>query len=238
MSEWKARRFWDSASVTEAGGGYAVRLDARPVRTPSKAELVVPSRAMAEAIAAEWRAQEDIVDPLSMPVTRAANAAIDKVARQHAEVAGMLAAYGDADLTCYRAEGPEGLVQRQARAWDPLLDWAADTLGARLIPVEGVIHVPQPAQSLDRLARPIHAMTAFELTGFHDLVSLSGSLIIAFAAIHDVLPAEELWVRSRIDETWQEEQWGTDAEAAAAAANKEQAFRQAHAFFRMSRIIT
>lgn len=234
MSGWKARRFWTRATVAEVVGGFSVRLDDRPVRTPAKAPLVVPTAAMAQAIASEWQAQEKTVDPATMPVTRAANAAVDKVGPQRAEVAGMLAAYADADLTCYRAATPAALVERQASAWDPLLDWAARRYGARLIPVEGVVHAAQPRRSLERLAVPVHRMTAFELTGFHDLVCLSGSLIIALAATNRLFPLSDLWQRSRIDEIWQEEQWGVDEDAAAAAASKRRAFLDGYAFYAMS----
>ena len=132
MSEWKAKRFWKAARTEEADGGFTVLLDTRTVKTPAKAALVVPTQTMADAIAAEWDAQDEVVDPTKMPFTRSANSAIDKVSVQHAEVAQMLADYGDADLLCYRAERPQGLIDRQAAAWDPLLDWAADALGARL----------------------------------------------------------------------------------------------------------
>lgn len=230
MSEWKAKRFWKEAQVVEAEGGFAVELDGRPVRTPLKSAMTLPSRAMAEAVAAEWDAQEGEIKPVSMPVTRAANAAIDKVTRQHGEVAEMLAAYGDSDLLCYRADSPQELVERQAEAWDPLLDWADATFGARLIPVEGVIHAPQNPRALERLAAPVHAMDAFRLTAFHDLVGISGSLVIGLAAIHEVKDIGTLWRLSRIDETWQEEQWGIDEDARAQAAMKESDFYAAKRF--------
>ncbi|KRS19535.1 ATP12 family chaperone protein [Roseovarius indicus] len=230
MSEWKAKRFWKEAQVVEAEGGFAVELDGRPVRTPLKSAMTLPSRAMAEAVAAEWDAQEGEIKPVSMPVTRAANAAIDKVTRQHGEVAEMLAAYGDSDLLCYRADSPQELVERQAEAWDPLLDWADATFGARLIPVEGVMHAPQNPRALERLAAPVHAMDAFRLTAFHDLVGISGSLVIGLAAIHEVKDIGTLWRLSRIDETWQEEQWGIDEDARAQAAMKESDFYAAKRF--------
>lgn len=230
MSEWKAKRFWKEAQVVEAEGGFAVELDGRPVRTPLKSAMTLPSRAMAEAVAAEWDAQEGEIRPVSMPVTRAANAAIDKVTRQHREVAEMLAAYGDSDLLCYRADSPQELVERQAEAWDPLLDWADATFGARLIPVEGVMHAPQNPRALERLAAPVHAMDAFRLTAFHDLVGISGSLVIGLAAIHEVKDIGTLWRLSRIDETWQEEQWGIDEDARAQAAMKESDFYAAKRF--------
>ncbi|MEQ8294467.1 MAG: ATP12 family protein [Roseovarius sp.] len=230
MSEWKAKRFWKEAQVVEADGGFAVELDGRPVRTPLKSAMTLPSRAMAEAVAAEWDAQEGEIRPLSMPVTRAANAAIDKVTAQREEVAEMLAGYGDSDLLCYRADSPQELVARQAEAWDPLLDWAGETFGARLIPVQGVMHAPQNPKALARLAGPVHAMEPFRLTAFHDLVGISGSLVLGLAAIHEARDIGELWRLSRIDETWQEEQWGIDDEARAQAAVKESDFFAAKRF--------
>jgi len=235
MSEWKARRFWKTASLTETGAGFGVALDARPLRTPAGARLIVPTRAMAAAIAAEWQAQDSEVKPASMPVTRAANAAIDKVSAQFDEVAGMIAAYADSDLLCYRAGSPQELVARQAAAWDPLLDWAAQRFGARLMTVSGVMHRPQDARALGRLADQVHAMGPFELTAFHDLVGLSGSLVLGLAAIHEVAPIGEIWRLSRIDETWQEEQWGIDEEARTLAGRKESEFRAAKRFHDLAR---
>ena len=241
MSGWAAKRFWTAADVAEVegegkgGGGFTVQLDGRPVKTPARAALVVPTRAMAQAIAAEWDAQEGKVDPGSMPVTRSANAAIDKVTHQHAEVAGLIAAYGDSDHICYRAEAPAELVRRQAEGWDPLLDWAAAEFGGRLIPVQGVMHSPQPAAALAPMTAAVHAMDAFTLTAFHDLVSLSGSLVIGFAALRDHAAPDALWALSRIDEKWQAELWGADDEAEALAARKESDFLHAKRFYDLAR---
>ncbi|GGE17110.1 ATPase [Primorskyibacter flagellatus] len=236
MSEWAARRFWKAAAVTEGPEGFGIALDGRGVRTPAKAPLIVPTRALAEAIAAEWAAQGDTVDPRTMPATRGANAAIDKVAVQHAEVADMLAAYGDSDLLCYRADAPDELVARQAEGWDPMLDWAAETYGARLETRTGIMHDPQPASALARLAAEVHGMTAFELAAFHDLVSLSGSLVLGLAATRNAESAERLWDLSRIDEVWQAEQWGADEDAEQAAAVKRESFLNAKRFYDASRV--
>ncbi|WP_375174788.1 ATP12 family chaperone protein [Pseudooceanicola sp.] len=231
MSEWAPKRFWKITEVSEEAGGYAVTLDGRPVRTPAKAPLIVPTRALAEMIAAEWDAQEDKVDPRGMPVTRGANAAIDKVAVQHAEVADMLAAYGDSDLLCYRADSPAELIARQAAGWDPLLDWLAAHYGVRLDPRTGIMPAPQSEAALARLRAEVHGMDAFELAAFHDLVSLSGSLVIGLAATCDVQPIEDLWALSRIDEHWQAEQWGVDDEAAEAEEIKRRSFLDAKRFY-------
>lgn len=235
MSDWKPRRFWKTASAAPDAGGFAVLLDGRPVRTPAKAALVVPTRALAEAIAAEWQAQEGTVDPETMPLTRAANAALDKVALQHAVVAAHLAEYGGTDLLCYRAEEPPEIVARQAAAWDPLLEWVAAVHGAPLVAVQGVVHHPQPAESLRRLAQRVGALDTFTLTGFHDLVGLSGSLVLALAVIDGHLTAEAAWDLSRLDENWQEEQWGADEFAAEAAAAKRSAFLAAARFVVLTR---
>lgn len=235
MSAWKAKRFWKESAVEAEGDGFAVRLDGRPVKTPAKRALIVPTQAMAQAVAAEWDAQEGEINPHTMPVTKTANAAIDKVAVQHAEVADMLAAYGDADLLCYRAEGPTGLVARQTELWDPMLEWGAENLGARLEPRTGIMHVPQDPDALAVLGARTHALSAFELAAFHDLVSLSGSLILGFTAALDARPIETLWDISRLDEIWQAEQWGKDEDAEETAAIKRASFEHAHLMFTLCR---
>lgn len=231
MSTWEMKRFWKETGVAEAGGGWTVTLDGKPLRTPGKALLVFPTRAYAEECAAEWDAQEEKVRPDSMPLTRSANSAIDKVSTQFEEVAALIAAYGETDLLCYRADSPESLVQRQAEAWDPLLDWAAEALGARLLPTAGIIHRPQEPQALARLAEATRAFDPFELAAFHELVALSGSLVIGFAAARRAQPPEALWAASRIDEDWQSEQWGVDEEAAEQMALKKEAFLHAAHIF-------
>ncbi|WP_104020364.1 ATP12 family chaperone protein [Roseovarius nitratireducens] len=235
MSEWAAKRFWNAAEVVEAGGGFGVRLDGRAVRTPAKAELVVPTQALAREIAAEWDAQEGEIVPATMPLTRAANAAIDRVAREQAEVAAMLAEYGSSDLLCYRAESPAELVARQAEAWDPLLDWAESAFSVRLRTTSGVMHVTQDAAALERLHAEVRLLDIWALTAFHDLVCLSGSLVIGLAALRDQAPLEALWRASRIDESWQQEQWGSDEEAEAVARKKECDFFNAKRFHDLSR---
>lgn len=220
MSEWAPKRFWTSAEVGETGSGFAVTLDGRTVKTPAKTALVVPTRGLAQAIAEEWMAQEDKVDPATMPFTRMSNSALDKVATQFSEVADMLAAYGDADLLCYRAESPASLVAHQNDHWNPLLDWAADTLGVRLEARSGLMHVAQDPAALAVLTTKVHQLTPFQLAAFHDLVSLTGSLILGFAATYDQHDIETLWDLSRLDERWQEDQWGKDDEATALAERK------------------
>lgn len=233
MSEWKAKRFWNETKVVEAENGFGIELDGRPVRTPAKAPLIVPTRALADVIAREWDAQVGEINPNTMPATRGANAAIDKVAVQHAEVADLLSEYGDSDLLCYRAPHPRELVERQIENWDPVLDWAAAALGVRLLPRTGIVHVAQDPQALAILRDKSHRFTEFELAAFHDLVSLSGSLVLAFAVTEGQLSPHEAWELSRLDDLYQIEQWGDDEEAAETAEIKRQSFVQAELFYRL-----
>ncbi len=235
MSGWTLKRFWAEATAAPVPGGFAIHLDGRPVITPAKSLLVVPSPTLAKAIAAEWDAQQGKVDPESMPLTRAANSALDKVMPQFAAVAEMIAAYGDSDLLCYRADSPASLVARQAEDWDPLLAWAASDLGAPLTPVSGVMHRPQLPESLSALRGHVEAQDPFALTALHDLVALSGSLVIGLAALREAFKPDDLWLCSRIDERWQAEVWGADDEAAATEAKKRAAFFQALTFHQLAR---
>jgi len=235
MSGGQNKRFWKEVRVEPSGTGWAVQLDTRALRTPAKAALILPNRALADAVAQEWRAQGDVVDPLSMPFTRSANAAIDKVAPGRQAVADMLAAYGETDLLCYRADSPQALRARQSQAWDPLLDWAESSLQARLKTGTGVMFVAQDAQALSNLRRPVDALDPFTLTGFHDLVCLSGSLIIGLAALSSDHQIADLWERARIDEQWQQEQWGEDEEATTLEENRLAAFHHAARFCELAR---
>ncbi|WP_417243589.1 ATP12 family chaperone protein [Celeribacter sp.] len=231
MSDWAAKRFWTDTTVVPEGDGFAVHLDGRPVRTPAKAPLIVPTQAFADLIAAEWDGQDGKIDPETMPATRSANVAIDRIGSVHAEVVTMIADYGDSDLLCYRAVFPEALIERQDAVWNPLLVWAETEFGARLETRAGVMHVPQSPAALARLHAVVDAMTAFELAAFHDLVSLSGSLVIGLAATRNARPVEALWDASRLDETFQIEQWGEDEDAAVEAAIKRESFLRAHEFY-------
>lgn len=235
MSVWAPRRFWTTAGTRPADGGFAVHLDGKPVRTPLKTPLILPTEALAQAIADEWQAVEGKVDPAVMPFTRLANSAIDKVAPQFDAVAAMLAEYGGSDLLCYRAEAPEPLVARQAEGWDPLLAWAASDLAAPLVATVGVMHRAQVPDSLKRLHQAVQALSPFQLAAFHDLVAISGSLVLALALTRGRLTVDEAWDLSRIDETWQIEQWGQDEEAAELAAAKRSDFGTADRFFRLCR---
>lgn len=235
MSEWDPKRFWSTVTVEAGPEGFSIRLDGRPVRTPAKRTLALPTQAIARHVAAEWEAQEERVDPATMSWTRSANAAIDKVATQRREVMDHLAGYANTDLLSYRAAEPAELVLRQQKSWDPLLDWLECRHDVRFEVTRGVMPVQQDAACVSRLVRSMEPMSSFQLTGFHDLVTLSGSFVIALAAAERAFPVQDLWSASRLDESWQVEQWGEDVEAAEEAVRKMQAFRHAAELFRLSR---
>lgn len=230
---WAPRRFWTEAAAVEAPGGWGVRLDARTLRTPGRAPLVLPTRALAEAVAAEWAAQGARVQPATMPLTRAANTAIDRVAPDPAPVVDEIARYGASDLLCYRAAAPAALARRQAEAWDPLLAWAAGALAAPLAVTEGVVFVAQPESSLAALRAQVAALSPFALTALSELVGLSGSLVIGLAVAAGRDPAA-LWEAACLDERWQAEQWGADAEAEAASRSRREAFLAAARLMRLA----
>ncbi|WP_226779699.1 ATP12 family chaperone protein [Oceaniglobus trochenteri] len=234
MAEWGTKRFWKAAAVVPEGEGFAIQLDGRPVRTPARTLVVLPSRALADAVAGEWQAQGERINPLSMPNTRSANAALDKVAPQRPVVESMIADYAGTDLLCYRAVGPQSLIERQAERWDPLLDWVRRDLGARLFVTSGVMPVDQPPEVLAALTGTMAAMSDFDITAFHDLVSLSGSFILGLAVARGQITPDAGWSLSRLDEEWQAEQWGQDEEAAEKAALKRSEFLHAHNFMRLS----
>ncbi|NPD17678.1 ATPase [Xinfangfangia sp. D13-10-4-6] len=233
MADWAPKRFWKETRVVAESTGFAIHLDGRVLRTPQKAVLVLPTEALAQLVAAEWEAQQDRIDPETMPATRSANSAIDKLVAQKEAVTDMLAAYGETDLLCYRAERPLALVSAQAEAWNPVLAWAETALGVTLQVTSGVIPVAQPPESLARLRAEIAALDVFRLAGFHDLVAISGSLLLALALTAGRIDVDQAWAASRLDEDWQASQWGVDEEAAAAEAVRQAAFVQAYRFFEL-----
>ena len=221
------KRFWKDVSVRPEAAGYGIYLDDKQLKTPLKSSLLAPTMAVANGIAAEWSAVEEKIDPSAMHLTRCANATLDNVVIKQADVAGMLAEYGATDLLCYRADAPKELVARQAEAWDPLLDWVSQKYDATLIATTGIMHVAQPVEGQDRMHAVVAAYDPWRLTALHDLVTISGSLVLGLAAATKHLSAEVVWPISRIDETWQEEQWGIDEDANAAAEIKRSDFLKA-----------
>ncbi len=212
MSERTIKRFYTTADAAEAEGGFALRLDGRPVRTPAKRPLVAPTRALAEAIAAEWAAQGETFAPTSMPLTRLAHSAIDGVADALEPTISEVAAYAGSDLVCYRALEPEELAQRQAAAFDPVLAFAEQELGARFLLAGGIMHVAQPEDSLQAVRAAI-PREPFAVTALHALASLSGSALLALAVARGAKTAEAAWAAAHVDEDFQIERWGADDEA-------------------------
>jgi chaperone required for assembly of F1-ATPase len=235
MSEWAARRFWKTVSVDPVDAAFEVRLDGRPIRTPAKSRLLLPTADLARAVALEWEAQEDTVDPGTMVFTRMANSAIDKVTPRFDEVVAHLVGYGETDLVCYRATHPEALLRRQEEAWDPWISWAQSALGARLVSTKGVIPVPQDPAALASFSAAISGYSAFEVAALHDLVGLSGSLVLGVATAMEAERPEVLWETALVDEIWQVEQWGEDDEATRVAALKKAAFLDAARFLQFAR---
>lgn len=217
-------RFYKDVSVVDEGGQFAILLDGRPVRTRGKARLAVPSTALAEAIADEWRAQGEEIDPRTMPITKLANTAIEGVTGNEAAVIDDILAHAGADLLCYRASGPEGLVARQGEHWDPVIAWAKDGLGAPLNLASGVVHVDQPETSLAALRRKIEECNAYQLAGLHVMTTLTGSALLPLALAHGALSPEAAWDAAHVDEDWQAGQWGEDAEAQARRENRKRDF--------------
>jgi chaperone required for assembly of F1-ATPase len=224
------KRFWQDVAVAPEDGGWAVRLDDRPVRTPARALLVVSSRALAESIAGEWRAVEGEIDPRAMPLTGLANAAIDRVGPDKDAFAGGLTRYAEADLACYRSDWPPELVERQAAGWDPLLAWARRRYDVDFSITSGVIHVAQPPATVDRLAHAVAELDAFRLAGLSPLATVGGSLIAALAVLERAMTADAAWQAVSLDERWQLEQWGSDADAELALDGRRRDFFAAASF--------
>ena len=224
------KRFYKDVAVISGEAAHEIQLDGRPVRTPARAALALPTARLAEAVAEEWRRQGDTVDPRSMPFTGLANGAIDQIAPNRESFAAGIANYGTSDLLCYRAEGPAQLVEREAAAWDPLLDWARRRYDVTFRVTQGIIPVDQPPETLERLDAAVRAFDPFTLAGLSTLVTLSGSLVCGLAIVEGGHDADAIWTASEIDEAWEVEQWGEDAEAAARSARRREEFAMAQRF--------
>jgi chaperone required for assembly of F1-ATPase len=227
------KRFYTSAGVTDSGEGLGIALDARPLRTPARAPLILPTRALAEAIAAEWQAQGESIDPRAMPLTGLANAAIDRVAPDPAAFARGLAVFAENELLAYRADGPAPLVARQAALWDPWLGWARGRYDIDFTLVTGIIHRPQPPATLDRIHAAYAAFDAFRLAALNPVVTISGSAIVGLAVAEAEMDAETAWLIGHLDELWQAEQWGKDPLAEAAQRERQDNLAAAVRFLRL-----
>lgn len=202
-------RFYKEAAVSEAEGGFHVLLDGRAVRTPARRPLAAPSRALAELIAVEWQAQQDAVDPASMPLTRLANSIIDGVAAQPQPVREEIEKYLGTDLLFYRAEGPEGLLASQAKHWDPLVAWARDAHGARFVMAQGVTYTKQPPEAMAAMAKIIPS-DPWPLGAVNVITTLTGSALIALALAAGKITVDEAWAAAHVDEEWNMRTWGRD----------------------------
>lgn len=217
-------RFWKDVSVEPEGEGWGIRIDGRPVKTPARAALTVPTEALANAIADEWRGVGETIEPRAMPLTGLANAAIDRVTPERQAFAEGLARFAEADLTCYRAEGPRALVEAQERDWGPLLGWARRRFDVDFRTTAGLTHVAQPDATVERLSHAVDELDPFHLAGLSALVTVGGSLIAALAVLEKALAPEKAWEAVSVDERRQLQQWGADAEAEAALENRRRDF--------------
>ena len=204
--------------------GWAIELDGRSVRTPARALLLLPTEALANAVAEEWRSVEGQIDPRAMPLTGLANAAIDRVSPDRARFVAGLARYAGSDLICYRAEGPRGLAARQEKSWDELLAWARRRFDVDFATTYGIAHVPQNEATIERLEHAIAALDPFLLAGLTPLVTIGGSLVAGLAVLERAITADQAWEAVSIDEQWQLEQWGADAGAKTTLENRRSDF--------------
>ena len=228
------KRFWTEATAAAEDGGHGVRLDGRPVRTPARALLLLPNAALAEAVAAEWRAVEGEVNPQHMPLTGIANAAIDLVSPDPAAFAARLAAYAETDLLCYRAEHPQPLADRQALIWEPPLTAVEQSLGCAFHRTAGIGHVAQPGETLERVRARFAGYGPHWLAALDPIVTITGSAVLALALAEGLAKADDVFDASVLDELWQEEQWGADAEALETRKGRRALFDAAVQFLRLA----
>lgn len=220
------RRFYQAATVEKGPEGYAVLLDGRPVKTPARRTLAAPTQALADALAAEWDAQREVIDPAAMPLTRLANSIIDGVVDAPAPVKAEVAKFLGSDLICYRAGNPDGLVARQTRHWDPLIAWARDALDARFVLGEGVMFVTQPGEAIAAAAQAIPD-DPWRLGAVSAITTLTGSALIALAMARGQLSTEDAWAAAHVDEDWNMHQWGADDQSVERRAAREAEMRAA-----------
>lgn len=231
----RPKRFYETVATEAAAGGWRILLDGRVVKTPKRAELLLPSAPLAEAVAVEWRAQGAQIDPASMPLTKLSNTAIDAVTPKLAAVTEDVLSFAARDLVCYRAKAPETLVELQNACWDPLLAWADQHYGVRLIATEGIMPVDQPPESLTAFATALTGLDPFALTALHVMTTLTGSGVLALAHVEGRLSLEECWAAAHVDEDYQIDHWGEDADARKRRGLRFADMRAASEFFRLSR---
>jgi len=227
----RRKRFYAKAGAIEGKDGFAITLDDRPIRTPSGRQVVVPVREIADAVVAEWEAQQEFIEPLTMPLTRFANSVVDAVVDRVEAVTDDVAKYFQSDLLFYRAGHPEALVAREAAHWDPVVFWAADTLGAHFILAEGIVHVRQPDSAI-AAARAALPEDPWSIAALHVITTLTGSALLALALKQGVVDPDQAWAAAHVDEDWNSEKWGVDEEVAARRAARLVDFRAAAGILR------
>jgi chaperone required for assembly of F1-ATPase len=229
------KRFYDEAGVVERDGAFVLALDGRPARTPARTLIAVPTRSLGEALAAEWQAQREVVDPATMPITRIVNSALDGVAQNRGAVVDDLVRYAGSDLVCYRAGDPERLVEMQAAAWDPVLGFARERLGARMVLSQGVMHVTQPEHAVAALRSTVEQVASpFSLAALHVMTTLTGSLLISLAVAAGQLSPDAGWDAAHVDERFQESRWGEDEEAMGRRRRRNEDFIAAATVYRLA----
>jgi chaperone required for assembly of F1-ATPase len=229
----KRRRFWESTAVVGEAPPFMIALDGKPVKTPMKSALALPTRALAEAVAGEWAGQGAKIDPATMPMTKLANTAIDRVAPERARIVAEIVEFAGSDLVCYRAQMPADLVGLQARSWDPVVDWALKRLDASFAVTAGVVHRPQATTVLARIRGFLEAHDEWALTAIHNMTTLTGSALIAAMIAEGALEAEAGWNAAHVDEEWQASLWGADEEAAARRERRRREFLDTVKFLKL-----
>lgn len=229
------RRFWKEVSLDQGTYGHGIRLDGRALKTPKRNELYLPTRALADEVMREWTEVGEAIDPLKMPLTGFANAAVDHVAPDRQDFAAAIAAYGESDAFCYRAEPEEPLAARQAEVWDPWLDWARGRYDVSFRIVAGVLHQPQPEATLEKLRAAVSARGTFELAAMAKLAHLAGSLVAVLAIVERAGSAADLWQAVCLEELWQEQLWGADHWAQKNRSDREAEFLDAERFLDLLR---
>jgi len=225
------KRFYKDVSITQTPAGYGIALDGRTVKTPAKKTLEVPKKALANAMAGEWKAQSEKILPETMPLNRLANTAIDRTAERFDEVLREALNFALHDLLCYRAEGPGELMKAEAKAWDPYLTWAEGTYSVHFHKTVGLASIDQPPETLKTLKKALQGMDAFRLTGLHNATTLTGSLVLALALEAGFKPEGKIWAAAHVDEDYQISKWGEDAEAKKVRAEKWRLFQAIDKFF-------
>jgi chaperone required for assembly of F1-ATPase len=227
------KRFWKDVALEPEGEGWGIRLDGRPLRTPARSPLTVPSKRLARAIAEEWRSIGETIDPRAMPLTGVANAAIDRIAPDREAFVEGLARYAGADLACYRTKGPRELLERQEKEWNLLLAWARRRFDVDFATTSDMMHVEQPEETVKQLSHAIGTLDPFRLAGLSPLITIGGSLVAALAVLEKAITPEQAWEAVSVDERWQLERWGSDSEAETALENRRRDFLAAARFLEL-----